>query len=312
MNFPEKVTVKYLGYYDDKEYTDGVEYHYDKENGTITLFTQQILKRDSGSLSSAERVDLEVKAGDHSKYITVSYKASKSVYAWPNVYEDIETGATVKAVVISLEKADYDALKLYADDQELTGIKVTEEYVNDEMCTYINIPYAAVKDQLDKNGSVALTGKVPGAKTFTLTLSYKHETEAKTLNAEIPETEDGPKYGYPVYPYGQYSSIKININDSELTLDKIKKELRIDMQSEGEERFTVPSPIDEETDSSKYGYWSVQKTADGFKVLLPTDQSEGTLKWQIKPGTDRDRYVTTIYLNLPGYTETELHVVLMS
>ena len=24
-----------------------------------------------------------------------------------------------------------------------------------------------------------------------------------------------------------------------------------------------------------------------------------------------DRYVTTIYLNLPGYTETELHVVLM-
>ncbi len=96
-------------------------------------------------------------------------------------YEDIETGATVKAVVISLEKADYDALKLYADDQELTGIKVTEEYVNDEMCTYINIPYAAVKDQLDKNGSVALTGKVPGAKTFTLTLSYKHETEAKNI-----------------------------------------------------------------------------------------------------------------------------------
>ena len=64
--------------------------------------------------------------------------------------------------------------------------------------------------------------------------------------------------------------------------------------------------------SVKYGYWSVQKTADGFRVLLPTDQSEGTLKWQIKPGTDYDRYVTTIYLNLPGYTETELHVVLMS
>ena len=83
------------------------------------------------------------------------------------------------------------------------------------------------------------------------------------------------------------------------------------MQSEGEDRFTVPSPIDKETDSSKYGYWSVQKTADGFRVLLPTDQSEGTLKWQIKPGTDYDRYVTTIYLKLPGYTETELHVVLM-
>ena len=311
MNFPEKVTVTYLGYYSDKEYTDGVEYRYDKENGTITLFTQQILKRDSGSLSSAERVDLEVNAGDHSKYITVSYKASKSVYAYPTAYEDIETGATVKAEVIGLEKADYDALKLYAGDQELTGIEVTEERVDGEMCTYINIPYAAVKDHLEENGSVALTGKVPGAKAFTLTLSYKQETEAKTLNAEIPETDDGPKYGYPIYPYDEYSSIKININDSELTLDKIKNELQIDMQSEGEKRFTVPSPIDKETDSSKYGYWSVQKTADGFRVLLPTDQSEGTLKWQIKPGTDYDRYVTTIYLKLPGYTETELHVVLM-
>lgn len=226
-------------------------------------------------------------------------------------YEDIETGATVKAEVIGLEKADYDALKLYAGDQKLTGIEVTEERVDGEMCTYINIPYSAVEDQLDENGSVALTGKVPGAKTFTLTLSYKQETEAKTLNAEIPETDDGTKYGYPIYPYDEYSSIKININDSELTLDKIKNELQIDMQSEGEERFTVPSPIDKETDSSKYGYWSVQKTADGFKVLLPTDQSEGTLKWQIKPGTDYDRYVTTIYLKLPGYTETELHVVLM-
>lgn len=312
MNFPEKVTVTYLGDYSDKEYTDGVEYRYDKENGTITLFTQQILKRDSGSLSSAEWVYLKVNAGDHSKNITVSYKASKSVYAYPTEYEDIETGATVKAKVIGLEKADYDALKLYAGDQELTGIEVTEERVDGEMCTYINIPYAAVKNRLDENGSVALTGKVPGAKTFTLTLSYKHETEAKTLNAEISETEDGTKYGYPIYPYGEYSSIKININDSELTLDKIKKELQINMQSEGEERFTVPSPIDKETDSSKYGYWSVQKTADGFRVLLPTDQSEGTLKWQIKPGTDYDRYVTTIYLNLPGYTETELHVVLMS
>ena len=226
-------------------------------------------------------------------------------------YEDIETGATVKAEVIGLEKADYDALKLYAGDQKLTGIEVTEERVDGEMCTYINIPYSAVEDQLDENGSVALTGKVPGAKAFTLTLSYKQETEAKTLNAEIPETDDGTKYGYPIYPYDEYSSIKININDSELTLDKIKNELQIDMQSEGEERFTVPSPIDKETDSSKYGYWSVQKTADGFRVLLPTDQSEGTLKWQIKPGTDYDRYVTTIYLKLPGYTETELHVVLM-
>ncbi|MFR5355442.1 MAG: hypothetical protein ACLTI1_04715 [Clostridia bacterium] len=135
MNFPEKVTVKYLGYYSDKEYTDGVEYRYDKENGTITLFTQQILKRDSGSLSSAERVDLEVNAGDHSKYITVSYKASTSVYAYPTAYEDIETGATVKADVIGLEKADYDALKLYADDQELTGIEVTDERVDGERCT---------------------------------------------------------------------------------------------------------------------------------------------------------------------------------
>ena len=311
MNFPEKVTVTYLGDYSDKEYTDGVEYRYDKENGTITLFTQRILKRDSGSLSSAERVDLEVNAGDHLKYITVSYKASKSVYAYPTEYEDIETGATVKAEVIGLEKADYDALKLYAGDQELTGIEVTKESVDGEPCTYINIPYAAVKDHLEENGSVALTGKVPGAKAFTLTLSYKQETEAKTLNAEIPETDDGPKYGYPIYPYNEYSSIKININDSELTLDKIKNELQIDMQSEGEKRFTVPSPIDKETDSSKYGYWSVRKTSDGFQVLLPTDQSAGTLKWQIKPGTDNERYVTTIYLKLTGYTETELHVVLM-
>lgn len=30
-----------------------------------------------------------------------------------------------------------------------------------------------------------------------------------------------------------------------------------------------------------------------------------------KPGTDNERYVTTIYLKLTGYTETELHVVLM-
>ena len=64
-------------------------------------------------------------------------------------YEDIETGATVKAEVIGLEKADYDALKLYAGDQKLTGIEVTEERVDGEMCTYINIPYSAVEDQLD-------------------------------------------------------------------------------------------------------------------------------------------------------------------
>ena len=71
MNFPEKVTVTYLGYYPDKKYTDGVEYRYDKgEWNDYSVYTAD-LKRDSGSLSSAERVDLEVNAGDHSKYITV-------------------------------------------------------------------------------------------------------------------------------------------------------------------------------------------------------------------------------------------------
>lgn len=83
-------------------------------------------------------------------------------------------------------------------------------------------------------------------------------------------------------PYNEYSSIKININDSELTLDKIKNELQIDMQSEGEKRFTVPSPIDKETDPSKYGYWSVQKTSDGFRVLLPTESVRGNVKMAVK------------------------------
>ena len=109
--------------------------------------------------------------------------------------------------------------------------------------------------------------------------------------------------------YNEYSSIKININDSELTLDKIKMNFRSICRAKGKSVLQLPSPIDKETDSSKVWILECAKTADGFRVLLPTDPVRGTLKWQIKPGTDNERYVTTIYLKLTGYTETELHVL---
>lgn len=289
------------------------EYRYDEASHTVTLITNQILKRDSGILSSPVSLDITIKVGEQQFLKTILYRAGKNVWANPKEYKNLERKKEARVSLVGLEEEDYVQLQIYVQDKLIQGTKVVKESDNGIENIYAVIPYEPLKDILDKDGAVTLTGRLPKAKDFSFTLSYVQEavpTKLKELDAEVKINDmNGTVDGYPIYAYSESETIKINIKNKALTKAFLEKNLKVEIQSGDHARFTAPTMEEKKVGVFETGHWSISRQVAGNQLRVPTDQTRGHVEYKRKK--DGSVPVTNIFLNLDGYEEKVLKVVVL-
>lgn len=153
---------------------------------------------------------------------------------------------------------------------------------------------------------------VGGQKLDGLKLSFQLPAAGKAISAVIyledPADISTAPAGYPVVSYSPYSNIKVDFAKDAFSLAFLEENLTVELQNEAGDRFTAAPPASY-ADSS----WYLSQEAASIRLLIPTVQedADGNERIQFKKKEDGSYPVTDIYLNLPGYGEQKLSVVIM-
>ena len=171
------------------------------------------------------------------------------------------------------------------------------------------------REEEQKTAQTASFGvTVGGEKLSAAELTFKLPEQGEAIAAEVyledpADVSSNPK-GYPLVTYGQYQYIRLDFTGEAFTEAFLKENLTVEIQSDGEDRFKVPG-ADSYADTAWY---ITQNNVDGKKVtsiMLPVEQPDenGMERIHYKKKADGRSPVTDIYLNMPGYGEKKLSVV---
>ena len=172
--------------------------------------------------------------------------------------------------------------------------------------------FSETEQQTAQTASFGVT--VGGQELPAVELQFKLPAQGKEITAEIyledPEDLSTDPAGYPLVAYRQYGSIRIDFTGEAFTKEFLEKNLTVEIRSEGGSRFQVSGP----PSYANEAWYVSQNTVNGntvTSVMVPVEQPEENGKERIRyqKKEDGSSPVTDLYLNIPGYGEKTLSIV---
>lgn len=273
---------------------------YLNENGEVTI---------TGKLPGAEdeEAKLQYRTGEAAKLSLSSDK--KEYYYSENPLLKLENYDGTAEVTV---------FRISPDGTEKLLIKDVQ-YRIDAETGEIRLDTAAIFSEEEQRAAqtVSFGVKVGGEKLPEAELKFKLPAQGDDIPAKIyledPNDVSANPEGYPIVAYGQYQYIRIDFAGDIFTKESLEKDLSLEMQSNGEERFKVPGP----PSYADRAWYTTSNNVGGksvISVMLPVEQPDdsGEERIRYKKKADGSYPVTDIYLNIPGYGEKKLSIVVMA